>query len=222
VTTVGGSLTTNLEGLHTLLVADDQGCTLLDSFFVDFSSEQEFFVDFLLPERALINDSTVAIDISWPIPDSVIWSFEDPSITDLGIFANQQWLSFAEEGTYEITLEAYSGGCAGSMSREVQIFASRDSIPFYDTLRSGGEIRTVMLAPNPHQGYFDVEVELAQELPVTLLVIDAAGQPVDQRRLPPAQRVIESYALPQLPAGSYTLVVLTANSQVSLRHIKTD
>ncbi|MFK8162694.1 MAG: hypothetical protein AB8H12_09555, partial [Lewinella sp.] len=222
VTTSGTSLTTNLEGLHTLLVSDTSGCSFLDTFFVDFASEQEFFVDFLLPERALVFDSTAAIDITWPIPDSVTWVFDDPNITDLGIYENQQWLEFAAAGTYEITLEAFSGGCSGSMSREVQVFESRDSIPFYDSLQVGVDIRSATLFPNPHEGIFEVDVDMAQERPVTILILDALGQPVDQRNLPAGPVPTQYYNLPQLPAGTYTLLVRTATSQVSLRHIKTN
>ncbi len=220
--TPGGVLTTSLEGQHLLTITAPDGCVYVDSFFVDFADEAEFFVDFLLPERAVINDPTVAIDISWPIPDSIRWTFDDPNITDLGTTDNQQWLEFAAPGVYDIALEAFSGGCAGAMSRQIAVFESRDSVFLYDSLQIGGDIRTVELFPNPHQGSFTVEIALGQEVPVDLFIFDMNGQLIDRRNLSATRSVLEAYELPNLPIGTHTLVVRTENSMVYLRHIKID
>ena len=220
--TPGGVLTTSLEGQHLLTITAPDGCIYVDSFFVDFAEEAEFFVDFLLPERAVINDPTVAIDISWPIPDSIRWTFDDPNITDLGTTENQQWLEFAAPGVYDIALEAFSGGCAGAMSRQIAVFESRDSVFLYDSLQIGGDIRTVELYPNPHQGSFTVEIALGQEVPVDLFIFDLNGQLIDRRNLSATRNVLEAYELPNLPIGTHTLVVRTENSMVYLRHIKID
>jgi len=219
-TTSGGQLSTNLDGLHTLLVTDSTGCSFLDSFFVNFATEQEFYVGFLLAERGLVNDTAVAIDISWPAPDSVSWSFPDPSIVDVGIIANQQWLQFTETGTFEVTMEAFSGGCAGTVSQEIQIFDTRDSIPFYDSLQTGGEIIDYALYDNPHNGVFQVDVSLAREMPVSLIVLSEAGQPLDHHRLVAREINGETFDISALPNGIYFLLIKTANSFVTLRHVK--
>jgi len=222
VTTSGGQLTTGLEGEHLLTITAPDGCSFIDTFFVDFAEETEFFVGFLLPARTITDTTTVASEISWPIPDSVRWSFDDPSILDLGVDGNDQWLEFTQTGVYDITLEAFSGGCAGAMSRQIAVFESRDSVFLYDSLQIGGDIRTVELFPNPHQGSFTVEIALGQEVPVDLFIFDMNGQLIDRRNLSATRSVLEAYELPNLPIGTHTLVVRTENSMVYLRHIKID
>ncbi|MTB52351.1 T9SS type A sorting domain-containing protein, partial [Lewinella sp. W8] len=219
-TLAGTNLITRQEGLHQLSAVAEDGCSFLDTFFVDFASEEEFLVDFLIPDRALINDSTAAIDISWPQPDSVRWIFDENTISDLGSNVNQQWLSFAEPGTYDIGLEAFSGGCKGFVSRTITVFESPDSLQLYDTLQTGGEIRTVELFPNPHMGVFQVNVELGGELPVSLFIFNLDGQLVERRNFSGSSVVEASYNLPNLPTGTHTLVVQTENSLVYLRHIR--
>ncbi|OAV43828.1 SprB repeat-containing protein [Lewinella sp. 4G2] len=215
-------LVTSQEGEFELTITGTDGCSFSNLFNVDFADEGEFDVDFLMPERGLIDDPVVAIDISFPVPDSIRWSWRGQNITDLGTRGSQQFLEFADPGTYEVTVEAYSGGCFGMNSREITIYEDIDSLLLYDTLALGADIREVSLFPNPHNGRFTVDVDLREELPVTLFIFNEQGQQVDRRDFANLSRIRESYSLENLPIGIHTLVVRTDNALLYLRHVKAE
>ena len=218
----GPVLDTDQAGTHRVSIRSDAGCTLDAEFMVAFAGSN-FMVDFLLADRALVDDPTVAIDISFPVPDSVDWFWVDPDITDLGVTANQQTLSFAEPGRYEIGMTAYRDGCSGTVLREIEVFTELDSLLNYDTLNVGMDLRDVTLAPNPHRGRFQVTVELTRTVDTEFFVFDNGGTLLERRLIRPSQPLfVESFDLPGLPAGIHTLVVRTATGIVYLRHVKAD
>jgi hypothetical protein len=108
------------------------------------------------------------VDVSWPLPLNIIWDYPSAmtKIFDNGPVVHGQ---FNEAGKYEITLSASLGECRDKMAKTITILKASENV---DGGRLGYKkfVTRFELYPNPHDGEFDVSIELAEESPVTLSV----------------------------------------------------
>jgi hypothetical protein len=121
-----------------------------------------------MQSEAAVGDTVVMIDISWPLPEKVEWSYptEMKEVLNLGDAVFGQ---FATEGTYEVSLTAHLGECVDEVSKFITI--RKD-----DAVSAGGRlgyeefVKEFTLYPNPNDGSFNVGVEFIEEMPVTVSV----------------------------------------------------
>lgn len=154
-------------GTYDVKVEDANNCIATDTFVLE-TSEDLLQASFIITAQAVVNDTIVMIDISWPLPDNITWKFpkQMEKLFDNGDVIHAK---FAEAGDYDIVLNAALGECRDQMTKTITILEDEKK-------SSGGRlgvedfVKTFTLHPNPNTGTFEVEVEFSHESPVTMTI----------------------------------------------------
>ncbi|NUO02858.1 MAG: hypothetical protein HUU01_19800, partial [Saprospiraceae bacterium] len=160
--------------------------------------------DFLLPATGVINEPVVAIDISWPVPQSIRWIYDDPRIVTLQSLPTQEILEFTEPDWYIIGLEIFSGYCSQYLEREIRIYGTRDSLDSGPPVISEQQIRSFEIYPNPNNGAFQAKLVLTEPATGQIWLFRRDGTLVEHRQLEGADFYLETYEWTDLPPGVYT------------------
>ena len=208
----------NESGSYWLEVTDEAGCTASDSINVSYL-ETFFDADFLLPTEGVINQPIVAVDITWPLPDSVRWEYNPDSIWHQETNANQETVIFPEAGIYSLGLYTYYGECHGIIEKTIQIFSSPDSLSNQNLDNQQSNITAFNLFPNPNHGTFDVTIGLVDPQAVTLWVFRGDGLVLEQRELVDADHYTEHFAFANLHPGLYTVVMQSGEEWLHLNFV---
>jgi hypothetical protein len=213
-------LTADEAGEYQFTATSTNGCILSDTFSVSLIQQSDIQADFLLPADGVINNATVAIDVSQPRPTSIEWFYDNDVANQIRTEEARLWLDFLEPGEHEITLVANYGECSAEVTRTIYVYESVEDLDRLVSYTSGSDILQAELFPNPHNGLFTVNVSLAEEMNATLFLYDENGSLVNSRILAGIDVINEAYDLPELGAGVHTLVIKTPNSIHYIRHIK--
>ncbi len=221
-TTAGPQLTTTQAGPHRVTVTDTgTGCAYEETFNVMLGDEDGPVADFLFASEYGINSGGLQVfEISPVKPDSISWILDDPGIQILSGDSSRVTLEFAATGTYTIGLAATFGDCTQTLYRSVTVL---DSVPHLDGVALGNEIVLATLVPTLHDGTFTVNLELNEELPAELIVIDqATGQIVNRQILRGSDTYTDiRYNLSTEMATGIHLMMIRAGESVRLiRHCK--
>jgi hypothetical protein len=207
------------SGAYTVRVSAPDGCTYEENFEVAFGSAS-YQADFLLPVEGLVDETVVAIDISWPIPEAIEWIFDPNQAEDLGQYENQQRLRFAAPGRYEVGLRSHFGECAVEVYRQIRILSDADSLQTPPIAGATGEILGLGINPNPNYGIFTATLQLWERAEATFYIFAVNGEFVLERRVDSADLYVESFDIQQWPAGTYTLIARTASAYAYLNFVK--
>lgn len=144
-----------------------KGCVARDTFLLATSFDL-LKASFMVTDQALVGDTVVMIDISWPMPESIAWDFplEMKEVLNLGDAVFGQ---FASAGTYDVNLTAHLGECVDQVTKTITILGGEED-PAGGRLGYETFVKQFELFPNPNDGSFDVGIELAEEGPITLSV----------------------------------------------------
>lgn len=175
----GQFLTTPFAGLYSVSVKNATGCEIKGDYSL-VNNDKALKADFLLPVQVFTGEEVIAMDITKPIPDKVVWSL--PTIANL-MEENIQRIKFtmAEEGKYEIQMTAYLSECITKVIHQIEVFKPEDVDKTdpklgYDKTKL---IEKVSVSPNPNYGKFDVVVDLTRPKPIDVSVVRAStGQVV--------------------------------------------
>jgi hypothetical protein len=191
------------DGQYWLEAFNDKGCVAQDTFLLQTSIDllrSEFF----LATQAMIGDTVVMVDVSWPLPDKIEWNYP-PSMKKILDNGPMIYGQFEEGGTYEISLSAHLGECFDRMAKTITILRGEEEP---DGGRLGYEkfVKNFELYPNPTDGNFDVNVELAEESEITLSVWNGGtslfmGKVVGSGK----KSYLVHFALRPLGSGTYIL-----------------
>ena len=191
------------SGLYALEAVTMQGCIARDTFFLE-TSRDLLKANFLLASEALVSDTIVAIDISWPLPESSIWRFPDEMdrLVDNG---DVVYGIFDHAGYYKITLSAILGQCRDEMTKNVNIIGNEDHS---DEGRLGHEpfVKEFALYPNPNDGMFNIRIVLKETSAIALTIWNTLTAMKIAQYEGRDQREYEVNAdLRPLSAGNYTV-----------------
>jgi hypothetical protein len=211
------SITIRDPGEYRLEVKNALGCIAQDIFLLE-TSRDLLKASFMIPKEAFVNDTIVMIDISWPLPQSIAWSFpsEMKKVLDLGDVVYGQ---FVAEGTYNITMATQLGECRDVIGKSITILANEE-----DELGAGlgfeEFVKTFELFPNPSSGTFEVNVEMMKEEAVTLSI----WNPVNARMVMRQSRSealshIANFDLTDLGPGTYVIRLDHARGTKYIRFI---
>ncbi|OFX44956.1 MAG: hypothetical protein A2X13_15455 [Bacteroidetes bacterium GWC2_33_15] len=153
------------EGEYILQVTDVKGCMAQDTFILVLSNDL-LEAEFIMPSEALVSDTVVAIDISWPEPQNVIWSFSD-GIKNISSEKYIEEFTFETPGIYTVSLTSYIAMCVDSVSKQIEVLADTTNTE-KSLLGSNELIRNVKIYPNPNNGAFSVQVELEHVTGITV------------------------------------------------------
>jgi hypothetical protein len=154
------------EGLYVLQVTDQDGCYAQDSFELSTSNDL-LEAEFLMPSEAFVSDTVVAIDISWPEPENVVWSFAS-GIINVESYDYVEEFTFSAPGIYSVSLTSYKAMCIDSISKQIVVLADTTSMEKKAYLGSNPLIKEFKVYPNPNNGEFSVDIDLEYNADITV------------------------------------------------------
>lgn len=190
-------------GEYWVEVENALGCSARDTLRLETSNDL-LQASFLIPDQAYVRDTVVMIDISWPVPERVEWQFpeEMDTIFDLNdiVFGR-----FDEPGDYKVNLTAHLGECVDEVGKFISII---DTVRLADDGRLGyhAALKEFTISPNPNDGRFSADIELAEEGPIEMTLWSSpevllVAHHDDQG----ASKYHFDFNIPFLPAGTYIL-----------------
>jgi len=203
------------EGTYYLQVLDANGCLGKDTFTL-YTSTSLLKASFLIRPEASVGDTVVAIDVSWPIPDTVYWTY-DHSLINNRSQKDYEWLVFKEPGTYYITLNASLGNCRDSYTDKITISQKNNE----KGLGLGAKdplIQGFIIHPNPNNGNFTAEVILREQSDIVLKLYNFSTLS-NQKDLKGQDNYVIEYSIPNLSPGVYILELVAGGEHKLLKMI---
>ena len=191
-------------GTYTLSVTQGP-CTSEAEFtlsFTDFPLEAAF----VIASNVVVGDTALAIEIGFPVPETVTWSYDTGAARLVGQTRNEYRFIFDEVGVFPLTMIATGNGCEDIAVNTVTVHADSSTIDTQGPIPV--VIREITVAPNPSTGVFQLMVELGSAQPLLLRLYDTNGVAIESRRLPPAVDHLTDYNL-DVVAGRYVIQVVT-------------
>ncbi|MBI3218935.1 MAG: T9SS type A sorting domain-containing protein [Bacteroidetes bacterium] len=169
----GKQVTLTQPGVYKLRVTNNNGCIAEDSFELTTSNDL-LKADFLMAPQAHVNDTIIVIDISWPLPDQITWSFPTEATV---ILQSQDYSSilFKKEGIYPVKLTAKLAECQSEYTASIEILKAGET----GGGSGGGSMDLIKLLqafPNPTaQGFINLKLELNEVAPVRVRLVSLEG-----------------------------------------------
>jgi hypothetical protein len=154
-------------GQYSVEVENQDGCKTSDTFILETSLDL-LQAEFFMSTKAMVGDTIVMTDVSWPLPEKIVWHYPASMVK---IFANGPVVygQFNDPGVYEVTLTAALGECRDKMIKSISILKDAAE-PDGGRLGYQEFVINFELYPNPNFGVFDVNVKFSEESPITLSV----------------------------------------------------
>jgi hypothetical protein len=190
-------------GMYLLETVSFDGCMARDTFLLQTSADL-LEANFLMATEAMMADTVVLIEISWPLPDHVIWKLPQ-GLQMLESNADIIAGTFESPGFYEVSLTATLGACKDEITKGITILKGIEDM---QEGRIGHEpfVKAFDLYPNPNQGIFDVAVELLEESAIILTVwSNLTGKKVAHMQESGQRSYLKHVELGGLSAGPYSL-----------------
>jgi SprB repeat len=209
------SVTLSDQGIYYLQVMDKNNCLGKDTFTLNTSSS---LLDalFLITPEATVGDTVVAVDISWPEPDSIYWVY-DNNLVHGRSRKDYEDLVFTKPGTYLVTMQAKLGNCRDSYSHEISIKSNSNEM----SLELGAKdplIQSFIIRPNPNNGNFAAEVTLREQSDITLKLYNFSTL-TNQKELKGQDNYIIEYSIPNITPGVFILELAAGNEHKMLKMI---
>ncbi|WP_343691707.1 T9SS type A sorting domain-containing protein [Chitinophaga sp.] len=204
-------------GNYQVVIKDANDCLLQQQVILTKKNIQPS-VNFLVVSQNNVSDTLAVREICLPAPDTVNWEFSSAAEwlgTDL---YNAPLIRFSQQGDYWIKMSAVFGGCCYNLQKAVRILPYDPlSIPVYQLPAS--IIDTVMMSPNPNQGYFKCKVQLNKRQQTVITVYDLNGRLIERKQYAPLLLIEDNFDLGKVLPGVYLLRVLTENESKDLPFI---
>ncbi len=207
------TLTTSVAGMYSVSVKNASGCEVKAAYEL-VNNDKALKADFLLPVQVFVGDGVVALDITKPIPDKVIWTL--PAEADK-MEENIKRIKFAfvNEGDYVVQMQAFLGDCITLVKHDIKVFKPEDVGLTNDSLgyQQTNLISKVLVSPNPNYGKFTVTVNLIKAKPIELSLVRASsGQTVYKTTLSEAkqQHILDMDV--KVKSDNYLLIVRSEDS----------
>ena len=208
-------VTLDEEGEYYLQVTHQNGCVGVDTVAI---SKYDYVVSstLLVPGTAMVGDTVVVIDISWPIPELIEWVIPN-EFTVLLDNPYEKHLIPNAEGEFLLSLISSTGECMAINQKSISI--SGFNMPPLPTETSQTLIKWVNILPNPAHDATSIEVALNREASITIQLFNSYGFPIKQVERSNAD--FYSYRLPLtgLAPGVYLVKVIAEDAQQTVRLI---
>lgn len=212
------------EGVYALEVTDEKGCVARDSFRLEVDNNL-LYADFLIPTEAEAGDTIVAVDISHPQPDSIMWKFEgSPEILfegSPGSVPYTRFIQYSDTGSYDVKLLSLKAQCRDSIVKTVYINPGGEDSTHVKSIEDKNDfIRDLTVYPNPTDGTFKVDVELEEKENIIIEIFDTnRNMVIDRRKFNGLKDYSVNYRLNRIVSGIYILRVKTKYEQDAVRII---
>lgn len=216
-TYLGDSLSINETGIYYVNTFTNNGCFVLDTFFLETRSDI-LQANFISPTQTVIGDTVVCIDVTWPPAQGNSWVYPADTIATLiDSTYDRITLVFNKSGVYSIYMHSYLSDCKDSLTKEIEVFATRDSIDQgIRPLENINHILEVIVYPNPNNGNFTINVTLDAISDATIQIYDLINYLQYHQEIQTGNtNYTYQVNLPSLQQGVYVLR-LTALNEVKL------
>jgi len=204
------------QGDYSVTVTNENGCTGQKEFHVKYD-DRLFEVAFLISTESTIEDTLVLIEISWPVPDSVQWIIPNEFTRSVDGVSYKELIP-SQTGDFTIGMKAFLGGCNGMVEKQITIL-SADSLPEQKDF-SQVLIRKVNLFPNPNNGIFEIDIELATETNIQVDLYSMDGMRMQAPRIEKGLKNYNvKYNLMSLEPGFYFINVIAGKEVKKLKFI---
>ncbi len=167
VTGTAQQVTVKDPGTYWVEVLDAKGCVGRDTFLLETSYDL-LQASFMIPKEAIVGDTVAMIDVSWPLPELVDWSFPT-EMKQVSVMGDVVLGQFNATGTYNVGLSTRLGECRDYVEKNITIIQGEED-------ETGGRlgyeeyIKAFGLYANPNDGSFDVVVDLADKDDIMLSI----------------------------------------------------
>lgn len=148
------------SGIYTLTVKDSAGCSATDTLELTVT-DATITATMLVQDTATLFLPIEAIDITWPVPDSIHWFFNNP----VSLYESESWqqvFSTDIDSPLTVTLRAWYGGCYNESYKTLYFY--NDTHGNHEkSYNTAPRIKSCKAYPNPNSGLFTLGIELYSE-----------------------------------------------------------
>lgn len=199
----GGNVVLQNSGQYQLTASHPSGCTDTDNINVSIAQEP-LAAFFVIATDVVINDTIVAVEVSWPVPGNVAWEYNPQEVQLIGQDLNQYFFKFLRTGPVTLRMRAQVGGCIDYISKTVQVFATQGQLP---PLADRSELISFQAVPNPSSGLFNIIAEFEQNTSAVLSLFRSNGQLIERRILENAAVYNQAFDFSGQQPGLYSAVL---------------
>ncbi len=194
------------QGTYTLTVTSNNGCSFSDSVFVKVLSEA-ITSEYLVASQTYKDEEIILINVSDQTNETYEWMLPSKAIV---ISQNSQTavIKFTEVGTYDIGLKATNNSGCVLYDYNQLVVEENPGLP--EDTSNTITIKDFKIYPNPTtDSRFNVAVELAQSLPVSISIYQVSiGSLVNVTNFPSSKNHFKEYNL-NVSSGVYYIVLRT-------------
>ncbi len=139
--------------------------------------------DFLIASQVPINDDVLVVNISDPAPDKIEWILPKGEGSVFEVIENNEDilnLIFRQYGNFTIGMISYSGNCTETAYKTVQVMDKENISNYEDADES--VLKSFAVYPNPNPGYFEASIEIKEDTPATLILVNSGSGKILERR----------------------------------------
>jgi hypothetical protein len=192
---------------YTLKVININGCEAEDQFTLG-TSDDLLSADFLMASQAHVGDTVALVDISWPLPDNIGWTFPE-NVQVLSQDDAYAMVIFPKEGEYEVVLDTHLGECIDNLTKQITIEGEGQN--------AGGRVSASLVSsfevyPNPNDGAFTIAIVFRESVDGWLTMVDLTGGRVflTETLTSKTEYSLEP-VFQNIPAGVYFLILRVKN-----------
>ena len=204
-------------GTYTVTIETPLGWSATQSISLATSTD-EINAEFAVSSQVFVDETVIAVDISFPLPEGVQWILpEEAKILKQDVDETQ--FSFAQPGEYELTLITTRGDCISETSKKVLVIAKDALTETENSEVLGKVVEEFIVYPNPTSGKFTADINLTERGEASIKIFNFANnaQMASER-----VRGESNYSIPfdisGMPSGVYAVVLETPYG-TSLRKI---
>jgi hypothetical protein len=206
-------------GNYFLKAITENGCEVIDTFTLVVLNK-ELIADFLMTSEAYLKDTVVLVEISWPKPEAQEWYFPEASRQLLSANDNIKQLIFDKTGEYYIEMKVKYEECTSYKGKYITIlennkpeFKSSDIFGAKPDL-----IKDVRIMPNPASNDFYIYVDLEEESPVFIEIMNMWGMKYKQLEGAGKKTYLFKIDANNYLSGQY-LVKVIANTEIKTKQL---
>ncbi|WP_080318513.1 T9SS type A sorting domain-containing protein [Croceivirga radicis] len=206
-------------GTYTATVSTPLGCTASGTVTIT-TVAQDISAELALSTQAFTDESIMAVDISYPLPDRVEWILPEGAEL-LEQDQDQVAFLFQEPGEYEIGLVTYRGPCTASQYKTILVLEKDQTVSGAGTDGYQKRVDEFLAYPNPTSGNFTVEVGLTEVANVSVKVFNLSNNRIIAAQKEGGEDHYRmAMDISQEPAGIYAVLIETPYGKYLRKVIK--
>jgi hypothetical protein len=203
-------------GTYHILATDNKGCQATDAVHIT-KDATAISADFLMSTEAYTGESIIAVNVSSPKADRIIWTL--PEGADIHTQNDTLVeLTFSNAGHYVITMTTFRGNCEATTHKDVMVVTGV-SLPDVNT-QHNSLFKQAIVRPNPNTGQFYADVEAAEDITVSYRLLDIQrNRVVSDSRGQLLKDVVTAvpFSVTGQPAGVYVLLMESVKEKKALK-----